>query len=328
MENRLNTGRRPTPGLLFHLPQSSLKKIHVVIQAYLTVGRPATVQEVVSESQQSQGTVRNMLDFLVDIGILGGISRRRQLRPIGMELGKAIRSRKGDAVVNRAWKKAVCQNRFCIQVLRDARAEGKVDKNRLVYLMFSAAGYRTRDLSHDYTTGAKALISIFRRAGVVRRSKGYFTVSKSVERIAENLHDEVRRDDDYVFQDHIACLEQARAEGQAAWHLSRLFAYSNELNDNYRRGNALSVSLLCRAIVEQLSAIFGEPGLEESTDDLRALASEVGGTIAASIDAQDATPGREGTDCRDRLNFLIGRALELAQSADQRAPAEASPQPN
>ncbi len=320
MENRLSTARRPRPGLRFHLAQSSLKKIHAVVLAYLILGRPAALQEVVNESQQSQGTVRNMLDFLADMGILGGISKRRQLRPIGMDLGRAIKSRKGDAVINRAWKRAVCQNRFCIQVLRDARAEGKVDKNRLVYLIFTAAGYRTRDLSHDYTTGAKALISIFRRAGVVRRSKGYFTVSRSVERIAENLRDEVRRDDDYIFQDHIACLEQAKAEGQAALHLSWLFAYSNELNDNYRRGNTLSVSLLCRAILEQLSAIFGEPALEGPTDDLRALAADVAETITVSMDAHEATRAHEGADCRDRLNFLIGRAIELAQSAGERAP--------
>lgn len=328
MENTLITRGRSRPGLVFHLAQCSLKRIHAVIQSYLAIGRPATLQEVVNESQQSQGSVRNMQDFLVDMGILGGISKRKQLRPVGMELGKAIQLRKGDAAMNRAWKRAVCQNRFCIQVLRDARAEGKVDKNRLVYLIFSAAGYRTRDLSHDYTTGAKALISIFRRAGVVRRSKGYFTVSKSIERIAENLREEIRRDDDYVFQHHIACLEQAQADGPAALHLSGLLAYSNELNDNYRRGNTLSVSLLGRAILEQLSAIFGEPALKEPTGDLLDLAADVGQTITASIEAQETAPGREGPAFRDRLNFLIGRAIELGHGSGEPAPAGKSYQPD
>lgn len=321
MESTFPTGY--TAGLAFHLPQSSLKKIHAVIRAYFAIGRPATLEEVVEESEQSPRTVRDMQDFLADMAILRGGSRRKQLRPLGMDLGKAIKSHKGDAAINRIWKRAVCQSAFCLRVLRAARLEGKLDKNRFIYLIFTEAGYRPRDLSHDYTTGVKALISIFRRAGLARRANGYLMVSKAVDRLSESLQEAIKKDDDYVSQEHIARLEELQSDGGRG--LSGLLAYCNEINDNYRRGNVLSVRLLCGAIVDCLLAVLDHPTLES----LAAQGSEAGlreaaGRLLAIRDPQRGQPGEaartEATtlgpvepECKADMNFMIGRVIQIVR---------------
>ncbi len=290
MENRLIAGHRPKPGVTFHLGQSSLKKIHAVVRAYYVVGHPATLEEVERASEQSRGTVHSMQGFLVDIGILGGTSKRKQLCPLGAELGKAIKSRKGDTTINQAWKRIVCQNGFCIQTLRAARAEGKTDKNRFIYLVFTAAGYRPRDLSHDYTTGAKALISIFRRAGLVRRSNGYYTVSKGIERLAADLHGEARKAEDYISPQYTARLEGMQEEGHGASAASKLLAYCSEVNDNYRRGNRLSVALLCEAILEDASRLSRE--------------------ATAMYEPVTAADKPADPDLRSRVNSAIGHLIQ------------------
>lgn len=321
METRFPTSY--APGLTFHLPQSSLKKIHAVVRAYFVIGRPATLEEVGRQSQQSQATIQGMQDFLVDLGILRGTSKRKQLRPVGMDLGKAIKSHKGDATINWLWKRAVSQSGFCLQVLRDARAEGKMDKNRFIYLIFVAAGYRPRDLSHDYTTGTKALISIFRRAGLVRRTNGYFTVGKAVEKLSETLQDENRKDDSYISQEHILCLEEIQSEGTPGSDPSMLLGYCTEINDNYRRGNALSVRLLRRAVLDHILWMLAEPSFAPiaSRPDCAGLAQAIRGILAVkpagdqppapTAEATEAIPGPGDGDCRAEMNFIMRRLIGL-----------------
>jgi hypothetical protein len=321
MESTLPTGYRA--GLAFHLPQSSLKRVHAVIRAYFAIGRPATLQEVAEESEQPQKSIRDMQDFLADMGILRGASRRKQLRPLGMDLGKAIKSHKGDAAVNRIWKRAVCQNGFCIQVLRDARLEGKVDKNRFIYLIFTAAGHRPRDLSHAYTTGTKSLISVFRRAGLVRRTNGYFTVSKAVERLPESVQEAIKRGDDYISREHIAQLEEMQLQATAG--LSHLLGYCSEINDNYRRGNVLSVRLLCNAILDHVMQALGHATLESlaadgSETDLREAAGRLlavralqDGQVTEAHSSEETVVRSVEPECKADMNLLVRCAIELIQ---------------
>ncbi len=321
MENRLLTRHRPRPGPAFHLARSSLKKIHAVIRAYYIIGRSATLEEVESESRLSHEAVSNMQGFLVDLGILMGGQRRRQLCPVGTELGKAIKSGKGDAAVNRIWKRVVCSNGFCLRVLRDARAEGKLDKNRFIYLVFTAAGSRPRDLSHDYTAGSKALISIFKRAGYVRRTGEYSIVCKSIERLVENQRNEFKRDDDYISQDHISRLERIEARGGGEYDLSKLIIYCHELNDNYRRGNTLSVRSLSRAVVDHVRPIFGMPAPEafephaavgktaETSSDLL-LVTMPAESMHRRASALETAPAPEEVNFKAVMDRLISRVIE------------------
>ncbi len=329
MEERLDTRRRRRPTPAFHLAQSSLKKIHAVIRAYYVIGRSATLDEVQRESQLSQGTVANLQRYLTDMGILMGSPRRKQLRPLGLELGKAIKSRKSDASINRVWRRIVCQNGFCVQVLQQARLEGKLDRNRFVYLVFTAAGYRPRDLSHDYTTGGKALISIFKRAGFVRRSNGYFTVGRSLEKLLEKQRSELAREADYISQDRLSELEQLQADRRTELDLSRLITCCHQLNDNYRAGNTLSVTILCSAILDHVAPIFGQPDFASveahaGTADLKEAARSLSAlrTLASrparkkSADAADPS-GPPEQDFRPSMNFIIARVIErLAASGE------------
>lgn len=327
MESSLSTGRRPEPERTFHLAQSTLKKIHAVIRAYYVIGRSATLEEVRSESRQSYEAVRNTQSFLEDMGILMRRSRGRRLRPLGMELGKAIKSRKGDAAVNQIWKRIVCNNAFCLGVLKDARAEGKLDKNRFVYLVFTAAGYRARELSHDYTTGTKALISIFKRSGFVRRSNEYLLVGKSIEQLLEKQRKEIRETEDYISQEDISYLDKIYAEGCPEFDLSKLLSYCHELNDNYRRGNTLSVMILAGAILQHIPPVFGEADFESMASHVtaaefreaarRLLALSVIGTdrILKGTGGYSLPSGLEAGDFRSDLNFVMDRLLERLTEA-------------
>ena len=191
---------------IFHLPQSSLKKINNIIKGYFQILGVARYKEVAESIGERNANVTVAHGFLKDLKIIEGGDYQKSISSLGRELGKAL-SFEGPEEVKREWRKVIENNKFCMQLLIDIKQMGKVTRKEFQNRIFSSANYF--QIRADHRVGANTLIQIFELAGYVSEQDGNYIVSASEKELWIKQHNLADIATDYfIAQNHIAGLEK------------------------------------------------------------------------------------------------------------------------
>lgn len=301
----------------FHLSQSSLRTINIIIMGYARIQGTAKFKAFTETIGEKRPNVTLAHGFLLDLGIIEGDFNKSSTQ-LGRELGMAlINGTEGD--IKKCWAKVIDGNNYCLALLRDISQRGEVTRTDFQKRIFYFAKYL--DPNKDYRVGANTLINIFQIAGYVTKSGNYYKVYTTSKEL-EKKYDQVSNANHYIFGGLITELENIKHH---EFDQTRLVKYCKEINDNFERENFSSVIFLCRAVLDHCPPIFGYPNFESlciqlpRKNSLKHIANHLNDSlkriadhhIHKQIGAKEVLPlMNEIENFKSDMNFLIARIVE------------------
>jgi hypothetical protein len=163
---------------VFRLPRSSYQEIVKIIQAYDSVGAETSLTDVGQIAVMDTSTISKNVKFLIGIGILQG-KKMKSLTPLGDRLGKALNHKIEDDI-SRYWGEAVQRAQFTGKVLAALRIRNGMEASALsTHIAYTAGEQKTAATQ----TGARAIIEILAKAGLIVEEGGTFTAASVIKKL-------------------------------------------------------------------------------------------------------------------------------------------------
>lgn len=302
----------------FHLAQSRIEKINDVIKGYFVIKGSVSLETIANEVGQNKSRITLTHNFLKDIGVIDGTDFVKHITDMGRKLGWVLKYGTKEEV-KESWREIINKNKFCIDLLNDIYPLGYLTEDKFRDRIYLLAGYE--DPARDTAIGANALINIFCVTGYIIKSGQRFRVSKSFKKVQYEEHlSQAGKDESYISDSNIRELQRINHD---KFDLTRLIRYCKEVNDNFKLGNYSSVAFICRAILDHIPPIFGEPNFESISahtrkDSLKKTASHLyqslkniaEGHLPKQISEKEVLPLLKEVDFSAEMNFIIGRIIE------------------
>ena len=159
-----------------------------------------------------------------------------------------------------------------LSIIVDAYRKGKTD------FTLSGQKYHINRLNslqiftHEVEKDPKLIYDKAQELGIAKRNLiGYHIPPKGLEKLGKNVTDEILGDTEFGQEVIVESKAQAKQEffvnpdrleelrkiNNDQFDFSRLLQLCNEINDNYSRGNYLSVAMIGRSIINHVPPLFG-----------------------------------------------------------------------
>ena len=147
----------------FRLPRSSYEELIKIIQAYASLAKEVSLDEVAQIAAVDTTVVSGNNAFLAALGIIQG-GKKKSITPVGKELSLAIQH---DLLpeVSRQWRAISTANSFMQKILSAVRIRKGMDTPTLQAHIAYSAGQPKNALT---STGAATVINILKIAELVR----------------------------------------------------------------------------------------------------------------------------------------------------------------
>lgn len=151
----------------FKLPGSSYDVLKMIIQAYASINKPASLEDASKRASMDKTSISRNVGFLLSVAILEGGSAKG-VTQLGKKLGDAY-SLDMEAEIEKIISQLVSKNEFMTDVTSAVKIRGGMDEASLrAHIAYSAG----KSKSAGTTTGTGAVIDFLRDGGVLLEKDG------------------------------------------------------------------------------------------------------------------------------------------------------------
>lgn len=169
----------------FKLPGSSLEEIEKILEAHGQRDKPASNEDIAKLAGVSTSTVSRNNRFLITVGLIKE-GQKKEPTELGRDLGRALHHNQ-DSDIRKYWKTVVEGSSFLSEQITAVRVQKGVPVDELPDNIL----YNSGESKNKYTkTGARTVVDILLRAGVLEKSDNEYTVVREPDSEIEREDEE------------------------------------------------------------------------------------------------------------------------------------------
>ena len=179
---------------VFKLPKSSYEELCKIIIAYKEAKDETSLDVLSQYSGMAKSVISRNNAFLSSLDIIEG-GNKKKITDMGNGLAQALQHEVEEEIMAH-WFKIINENEFMTKMSKAIQIRQKMDLDSFVNHIAYSSGEKK---SFGVSTGSRAVIEIFKRAGVAKLEDGViYPISIKMQTISE---EENKKDDELITQD-------------------------------------------------------------------------------------------------------------------------------